>query len=315
MPRFHVQKSTLIQADPQRVFDVVSDFDTWTTWSPWLCSEPNAKVTVSADSDSVGSLYAWEGELVGAGEIEHRRLESGRLIEDEIRFSKPFKSTSQVKFELSARDGHTELTWHMEGSLPFFLFWMKGMMQTMIGMDYDRGLRMVKDLIETGEVASQTRTKGIESVGPLRVIGIRKTCTIGDVGKSMEEAFCSAREIMSSAGLPADSDVVSVYHNCDFKQQTFDYTAGFAIASSDVACPAGMSEWSIPNMQALAIEHIGKYQHLGNAWSAGHQHLRYKKMKPAKCGGYEIYRNDPATTKAAQLKTDVYLPLKLQSSG
>ena len=100
MPRFHVQRSIQINASPEEVFNTVADFGTWTKWSPWLCSEPDAKVTVTEDASSVGSIYAWKGDVVGQGEIEHRQLEPGRLIDEEIRFVKPFKSKSDVAFEM-----------------------------------------------------------------------------------------------------------------------------------------------------------------------------------------------------------------------
>ena len=79
MPAFEVQRSIVINAPPEKVFDTVVDFGTWTTWSPWLCAEPEAEVTVSEDPSSVGSTYEWTGEIVGAGIIEHRQLEPGPL--------------------------------------------------------------------------------------------------------------------------------------------------------------------------------------------------------------------------------------------
>ena len=162
MSRYHVQRSIHINASPDKVFEVVSDYGTWTTWSPWLCAEPEAKVTVSEDSSSLGSIYAWKGELVGQGEIEHQRLEPGQLIEDEIRFLAPFKSVSNVSFELAPAGEATKVTWHMRGKLPWFLFWMKGQMEIFIGMDYDRGLKMLKESIETGQVLSNTNVHGVQ---------------------------------------------------------------------------------------------------------------------------------------------------------
>jgi hypothetical protein len=96
MPRYHVHRSIQINCTPEKVFAAVADFGTWTTWSPWLCAEPSAQVEVSKNSSSVGSTYSWKGDIVGEGELEHRQLHPNRLIEDEIRFVKPFKSQSQV---------------------------------------------------------------------------------------------------------------------------------------------------------------------------------------------------------------------------
>ena len=36
----------------------------------------------------------------------------------------------------------------MEGTLPIFLFFMKKKMSAMVGSDYERGLAMLKELLE-----------------------------------------------------------------------------------------------------------------------------------------------------------------------
>ena len=310
MPRFHVARSTQINAAPEKVFATVVDFNTWTTWSPWLCAEPDAKVTVSDDPSSVGSTYAWKGEIVGEGVIEHRQLEPGRLIDEEIRFVKPFRSTSQVKFEMKPVGEATEITWHMYGSLPWFLFWMRSNMEFFIGMDYERGLRMLKEWIETGQILSKTTIRGVESVGPLRMAGVQKTCPIGEIGPSMEAAFAEVKEKFEQHNLPADGQMVSVYHDMDMKARTFEYTSGYVIPDSAEPIPGEMSTWSIPSSQALCVEHIGSYEHLGNAWSAAHQYVRYKKLKQSKAGALELYENCPDDTPPAELHTRVVLPLK-----
>lgn len=310
MPKFHVHRSIQIDAPPEKVFEVISDFNTWTTWSPWLCAEPTARVTVTDDSASVGSVYAWEGEVTGAGELEHLKLEPGKLIEDEIRFLKPFKSKSGVSFQFEPSDNGTMLTWHMFGSMPWFLFWMVPQMEGFLGMDYERGLRMLKEWIETEKIETKTDVKGVEKVGPLKVLGIRKTCSFDDIGESMEHAFHEASEKLSKLELPLDGECISIYHGMDVKQRTFDYTSGYAVPG-DTNVPEGQfSVWSIPELNALTVEHTGRYDHLGNAWSAAHQHVRYKKLKPNKCGGFEIYVDNPENTPAEELRTMVYVPLK-----
>ncbi len=309
MPRYHVQRSIEINASPQKVFEVVSDFGTWTTWSPWLCAEPDANVTVTDDAASIGSVYSWEGELVGQGEIEHQTLTPGKLIEDEIRFVKPFRSRSEVCFEMEPAGDGTKLTWHMRGSLPWFLFWMRAQMEVFIGMDYERGLRMLKEWIESGQILSKTNIRGVESVGPLRMAGVRKKCSISDVGSSMEGAFSQAKQILSQHNIRMDEGVMSVYHHFDMKAKTFDYTSGFVVPQS-ADLPAELATWSIPSAKALCVEHTGSYDNLGNGWSAAHQYARYKKLKQSKAGTFEVYRNDPDDTAAADLVTEIYLPLK-----
>jgi effector-binding domain-containing protein len=274
-----------------------------------LCAEPDAQVDVTEDASSVGSIYSWKGKVVGEGEIEHRDLEPGSLIEEEIRFVKPFRSKSQVSFEFEPVGDGTKITWHMRGSLPWFLFWMRSQMEVFIGMDYERGLRMLKEWLETGQILSETKVRGIESVGPLKMAGVRKTCAISEIGPSMEEAFSEATEKFKANELSTETQTLSVYHDFDIKAQTFDYTSGYVVSAATESVP-GLSMWSLPASKAFCVEHIGSYEHLGNAWSAAHQITRYEKMKLSKAGGYEVYRNSPQDTAPAELRTEIYLPLK-----
>lgn len=309
MPTYHVYRSIEIDASPDDVFEVVADFSKWKEWSPWLCAEPDAEVTVTGDPSSLEAQYSWSGEVVGAGEMEHKKLERGRLIENELRFLKPFKSTCEVWFDLEPAGSGTKITWHMRGSLPWFLFWMTSMMEVYIGMDYERGLKMLKEWIETGEILSRTINNGVVSVGPIRMAGIRKTCTLKDIGPQMQSALCQAAETISQHGISTDAGVMTVYHTANLKTGIFDFTSGIILPDS-AEPPSELSTWSIPTMKALCLEHHGNYEHLGNAWSSAHQIARYRKYKQAKVGTFEIYRNDPEQTPPAEIHTDVYMPLR-----
>ncbi|MBC8352526.1 MAG: SRPBCC family protein [Planctomycetes bacterium] len=310
MPRYHVYRSNQINATPQKVFDTISDFRTWTTWSPWLGAEPDAKVTVTENASSIGSIYSWQGELVGQGEIEHRDLQPGRLIKEEIRFLKPFKSKSEVAFEMELVGDGTKLTWHMRGALPWFLFWMKPQMEVFIGMDYERGLKMLKELLETGQILSETKIRGVEPVGPLRMAGVRKKYSLNDIGPSMAAMLADATEKFSKHNLPTDGEPMSVYHDFDMKSGIFDYTAGFALPESVGSVSEELSCWSLSATKALRVDHIGSYENLGNAWSAANQFARYKKLKQSKAGAFEIYKNNPNDTSPADLRTEISLPLR-----
>jgi predicted transcriptional regulator YdeE len=310
MPSYHVQRSIDIDASPDKVFDVVSDYGTWTTWSPWLCADPEAQVEVSDDSASEGAVYAWHGELVGQGELEHKRLEPSRGIEDELRFMKPFKSVCQTSFDLEPAGDGTRLTWHMRGKLPWFMFWMKSQMEVFIGMDYERGLRMLKEWTETGQILSRTSIQGVQSIGPIQVIGVRRKCSTREIGTVLPQAMCEAQGLLQEHGLSTDTERISVYHHFDVKQQTFDFTSGHLMPTQVERVTDKLSSWSIPEVQALRVDHFGTYDHLGNGWSAANQYARYKKLKQSKVGAFELYKNDPQHTHPADILTEIYLPLR-----
>ncbi len=310
MSRYHVYRSTHINAAPARVFAAVADYGTWPTWSPWLCCEPDAKIRVSDNPSAVGSGYSWQGKIVGQGEIEHQQLQPDRLIEDEIRFLKPFRSRARVVFELTPEGDGTKITWHMYGNLPWFMFWMRPQVEVFIGMDYERGLKMLKEWIETGSVLSQTKIRGVESVGPYQLAGVRKRCSFGDIGASMDGSLAEVMQSLIAGSIPTDGFPVAVYHEMDLHSRHFDYTAGVLLPEGSPPPGHGLISLSLPATKALALEHLGRYENLGNAWSAAFLYARAKKLKQSKLPAFEIYRNDPQGVSTADLRTDVYLPLR-----
>jgi hypothetical protein len=311
MPKYHIDKSIVIQSDPQRVYDVVADYNTWTTWSPWLIAEPTAKVTVTDDSSSIGSRYAWLGDITGQGELEHKQLKPAELVEDELRFIKPFKTTCKTAFHLNRESSGTRLSWTMDASLPWFLFWMVPMMKTLIGMDYQRGLSMLKDLIETGHIPAKTNVHGPQSVGPIRMAGIADSCRVDDVSSSMDKAFQTATTEFRKASLPVDRGMISVYTKFRMNEGVFEYISGFLLPeNAQVPTGTPLKTWTLPACKAFHVEQTGPYRHLGNGWSVANQICRHKKMKQQRIGTFELYRNSPNDVPESEIKTDIYLPLR-----
>ena len=109
------------------------------------------------------------------GEVENQSISYG------LRFLKPWKSQADVTISLLEESGGTEVTWTMDISLPIFLFWMKKAMEVYIGMNYQRGLLMLKDLGETGSVPSRLEFPGLEPGAPFVGVGVKRKISIDDI--------------------------------------------------------------------------------------------------------------------------------------
>ena len=56
-----------IDARPATVFALVNDFDRVVLWSPWLATDPNARVEISGAESGVGATMSWDGLVIGSG--------------------------------------------------------------------------------------------------------------------------------------------------------------------------------------------------------------------------------------------------------
>lgn len=310
MPAFQVSRSIVIERHQDEVFDIAVDYNTWTSWSPWLGIDPQAIVSVEGDGVSVGSVYRWKGTVVGEGEIEHVHLKRPDEIDDEIRFIKPFASKSNVRFQFERVGSGTKVTWHMDGNLPWFMFWMQSQMEMYIGIDYEHGLKKLRDRVEKGKVHSRIEPVGVEQVPAMTVYGVRESCSMEEVGKAMSTVFARAKDALGREGIAAHGDMINVYHKADLKGRRFEFTGGYAVDDGVAVEPPGLRACKLPAGRALHLRHIGSHEHLGNAWSGAYQFARYKKFKLSKRESYEVYRNDPACTPESDRITDIYVPLR-----
>jgi hypothetical protein len=311
MPKIQLVRSVAIDAPPERVFEVLANYQTWSTWSPWLIADPQAQVIVSASPNTVGSTYHWAGTVTGEGELVHKRLQPDSLIEDDLTFLKPFKSKAKTSFRLRSEGQATKVEWSMDTNLPWFLFWMVPMMKTFIGMDYQRGLCMLKDWIETGAIPSRVNVHGPAPVESFKMAGLAATSPVDNIGPSTEQTLSHAQSKFHKLGIPTSGAMLSVYTKFDVKQGVFHYISGYIIPET-VAIPAdsGLTTWTLQASSAFRVEHVGAYRHLGNGWFVANQLVRHRKLKPCRTGTYEIYRTTPAETAEAELVTDIYLPLR-----
>ncbi len=306
---FRVEKSVQIHKPPSEVFEIVSDFGTWGRWSPWLCQEPACPVNREGKPGSVGHSQAWSGDFIGSGQMTISAVKGHERLDYDLAFLKPWKSKSKVGFLLTPEGDGTRLTWTMEGTLPFFLFFMKKVMSALVGGDYLRGLAMLKELIESGDVPTMTSIEGATPRDSFHYVGKRRSCSISEVGPAMEEDLGLLHRMLSEGVLVDPEKVFSIYHKYDFVKGTCEYTTGFLYGDAHVA-PEGLVAGNVPAHRAIHVNHRGPYRHLGNAWSAAMGYVRAKHKANKALPMYEVYGNCPHDVDEKELLVDIFVPVK-----
>ena len=307
MPKIHVSRNVNINASPDEVYKILSDFNHWRAWSPWLIQEPEATNKVSDD----GKLNEWEGERVGSGNMRITDEKANEQIKMDLTFLKPWKSEAKVTFELSEKDHSTDVTWSMDSSLPFFMFWMKKMMTELIGMDYDRGLKMLKELIEEGQVHSNLEFVGNGSYPGCSYIGLTSEVTMNQMADQMSSDFEKLGAFSNDHKDQVFGEPFSIYHKWGIVNKKVKYTAGVPVKSIPSDLPKGFVIGEIPATKTYTLRHIGRYHHLGNAWSTlqGLKRAKVFRMKN-RIHPFEAYVTNPAETNDNDQIVDIHFAIK-----
>ena len=147
---FRVQRSASIKAPPEKIAAVLGDFHGWEAWSPWEKMDPAMKRSYSGAAKGKGAAYAWEGNSkVGQGRMEITDAAPSRVAMD-LDFVKPFEAHNKVVFTLAPKGDATEVTWAMQGPVPYMAKIVHVFMDMdgMVGQQFETGLANLKTLTE-----------------------------------------------------------------------------------------------------------------------------------------------------------------------
>lgn len=149
---YDVSRTIVVNAPITVVFEYVKYLKKQEEWSPWAKKDPDMNRKFTGVDGEVGAVSYWNGNKeVGEGEQEITKIVEGERAEGELRFMKPFKSTSNCYLVTAPIENNkTEVTWGFSGNnkFPMSLFSIFISMDKMVGKDFEEGLATLKTLVE-----------------------------------------------------------------------------------------------------------------------------------------------------------------------
>ncbi|PKQ60993.1 SRPBCC family protein [Labilibaculum manganireducens] len=148
---YHVERKIIVSANIDTVFKSLCSLKDQQVWSPWGSKDPNMTIEYNGIDGEIGSISHWVGNKeVGEGEQEITKIEPTSYIETELRFLKPFESTSTGFFTIRQVAEGTEVTWGFKGNntFPTTLMMVFMNIDKAIGPDFEKGMADFKSFIE-----------------------------------------------------------------------------------------------------------------------------------------------------------------------
>jgi uncharacterized protein YndB with AHSA1/START domain len=141
-----MNRSMVINASPDSVYNYISNFNNFSQWSPFLEKEPTAKVTV--EGTGVGSKYSWAGEEIGKGSMTIIGLDPNKLVDIKLEFIEPFQTVSSTKWTIEPVEGGSKLIWkYSEENIPYFKRYFGICMDGILGGLFEKGLSNLNNKI------------------------------------------------------------------------------------------------------------------------------------------------------------------------
>ena len=146
---FRVARSTTVQASADKLYPLINDLHQFNTWNPFERKDPEIKGEYRGPAAGPGAAYHFQGGKSGSGSL--RVVDSAPTrVTMELHMLKPMEGRNRIEFTLQPRGNATEVTWAMEGPMPFLsrLMTLFFNMDRMIGGDFENGLATLKQRAE-----------------------------------------------------------------------------------------------------------------------------------------------------------------------
>jgi uncharacterized protein YndB with AHSA1/START domain len=144
---YTVQRSTTIDAPPERIYAQIVDFHEWTAWSPWEDIDPDLSRSYSGPDSGTGATYAWSGNRkAGQGRMQITDAVAPSTVRIDLVFEQPFKGHNETVFSIRPDGSGSLVTWTMTGrkTLMTKIMGIFVTMEKFLGPDFEKGLARLK---------------------------------------------------------------------------------------------------------------------------------------------------------------------------
>ena len=146
-----VTRTAMIGAPPEAVFPHINSLQASQAWSPWNARDPDMVQVFEGPEMGVGNKMIWTSDQrnVGNGSQEITASVENERVVTALDFGP--QGTAEAWLALVPTSDGTEVTWGLRTDMGMNPVgrWMGLFFDSMMGPDYEAGLGMLKDVVET----------------------------------------------------------------------------------------------------------------------------------------------------------------------
>lgn len=148
--KYHFEKSIVINAPAEKVYQNISSTKAFNQWNPWMKLDPAMKVEYSGTQGQIGDRYCWNSQKddAGAGCQEIVELVPNQKQKTKMEFKRPFEDTSYSEVILTPEGNQTKVTWTLDSELERPMNLMSLFMNSAMDKSYGEGLAKLKEISE-----------------------------------------------------------------------------------------------------------------------------------------------------------------------
>lgn len=259
LPRnVEVERSMLINAKANYVFDQVNSPAEWKNWSSWLKMDTTAKLDYAGPALGTGAEYSWASENSNLG--RGTMVISGSFGTDSIHTELYFMDSKEPAFGnyyfTPTEEGVlTRATFHADMGYNPISRWMGLFMDKFVGPHFDEDLLNLKQIAEAKKESPESKANiRLEEVAGFTAITIKMTTVPSEIGNTLHQIYSQIGAHLQQENLEPNGAPLAIYHK--WSEEEVIVEAGFPVESI-TSVPESMSLLVSPAQKTVTAEHLG----------------------------------------------------------
>lgn len=310
--KVHVERSRVIEAPVDVIFNQVNNLKKWRNWSPWLSIDPNMKINYKGPESGKGASYSWvsDDKQVGNGRLSILKSVPHDTIIIEMDFMENGKSKGSYFFQ--EQDKGVKVTWTMDSDMGLNPIgrWFGLFMDKMVGPDFENGLANLEKVAKLESKASTlSQPLKIESisVASTPVLTIRRKSTPAEISRTLGQSYIEILTFIRMNNLKQTGPPFAIYHT--YSDLEVDMEPGIPVEKLPVQTAGNIKASKMAKGKAVVADFYGPSEQTGKA----HQEIeKWIKANNKKVMGspWEVYVTDPGVEPdTSKWLTKIYYPI------
>ena len=307
-----VVASIEIDARPATVFALANDFHRAAFWSPWIETDPNARIVYSGPERGVGATITWDGLVLGTGTQVIIESEPFAHIGTTINSGEPGEAKSWFDFVDTGTT--TVVNWTFEADYGYNLVgrYAALLLTGVIRKDYEHGLSSLKDIAEAlprADFGNLVIEQLVVESTEIAFLPATSPPDPASISETMGKAYFQILNFIDEHDLDDAGAPMSIMHSFSGSELSFD--AAIPVRGVIAATPRDSPGVKIGNTYAgnvIRVKHLGSYRNLVQTHRKIAAYLAALGIE-RNGAGWESYVSDPTRVPEAEIVTYVYYPI------
>ncbi|MEO7310695.1 MAG: GyrI-like domain-containing protein [Chitinophagaceae bacterium] len=317
-----LERSATINAKPEVVFGIVNNLKSYDNWMSWNQMDPNWKVKMSDNPIGKGATYSWESNNsdVGKGSMTITESKPNEIVASELDFEGMGKSP--CSFTLTPEGTATKIQWQMTSDMtqaPFLYGVMGkcmcalGVMDKMVGKEFDKSLVNLKKLAESpeaaafaGSVAGKMTIEEMDYPASIAITKMGSAKTAEAIGRQLGLIYQALGTCAAANGLKITYPPIASYKTLT---APYEFWGGVVVDKKPAKTCEGITAVDLSARRVAVCHFFGPYETVYKGYAELETWMKAH-GKTSDGTAIEKYMNDPTKVKPEEIQTDIIWPIK-----